>query len=82
MIYGTAFPAAKRPAATKPQVTAGLKWAPEIGPTAYAIASTAIPIENATAIKPTFGAENSAAPQTEATSMNVPTHSALSSFII
>src|SRR5258708_39853754 len=34
------------------------------------------------AIKPTLGAEKSAAPQTDDTSMNVPTNSAPSSFVI
>src|ERR1700716_1161685 len=33
-------------------------------------------------MKPTFGAENSAAPQTDDTSMNVPMNSAPSSFVI
>src|SRR5690349_2896203 len=62
-----------------PSVTAGLKWPPEIGPTAKAIAITERPTANATAISPADGAENSAAPQTPVTSANVPTNSAPSS---
>src|ERR1043166_3039934 len=62
-----------------PSVTAGLKWPPEIGPTANAIAITERPTANATAISPADGAENSAAPQTPVTSANVPTNSAPSS---
>src|SRR5581483_653145 len=68
--------AGSRPAANNPQVTAGLKCPPEIGPTAYAIASTIAPMANATVISPADGAENSAAPQTELTSANVPMTSA------
>src|SRR5215467_14019655 len=76
MMYGIAFSALQRPAATSPQVTAGLKWPPEIEPTAYAIASTDKPTAKATATSPADGAENSAAPHTALTSMNVPMNSA------
>src|ERR1041384_3771170 len=62
-----------------PSVSAGLKWPPDIGPTANAIAITERPTANATAISPADGAENSAAPQTPVTSANVPTNSAPSS---
>src|SRR5947199_10342171 len=71
--------ASKRPPTTSPHVTAGLKWPPEIGPTAKAIARTDRPTAKATATRPADGAENSAAPQTAVTSVNVPTNSAPSS---
>ena len=70
---------AKRPPATRPSVTAGLKCPPEIWPTAKAIAKTDRPTANATATRPADGAENSAAPHTAVTSVNVPTNSAASS---
>ena len=70
---------AKRPPATRPSVTAGLKCPPEIWPTAKAIARTDRPTANATATRPADGAENSAAPHTAVTSVNVPTNSAASS---
>src|ERR1043165_8121589 len=72
--------AAKRPPTTRPTVTAGVKWPPEIGPTAKAIASTDSPTAKATATSPPpEGAENNAAPQTAVTSVNVPMNSAPSS---
>src|SRR5262249_44966250 len=72
----------KRPAAARPQVTAGLKCPPEIDPTAYAIASTAVPMANATVINPADGTENNAAPHTEVTSINVPINSAINLRVI
>src|SRR4029079_2565413 len=68
--------AGKRPATTSPQVTAGLKCAPEMCPTAKAIAMTDKPTANAIAIRPACGAENNAEPQTALTSENVPINSA------
>src|SRR3954462_12508654 len=62
-----------------PSVTAGLKWPPEMGPTANAIARTERPTANATATRPADGAENNAAPHTAVTSVNVPMNSAPSS---
>ena len=62
-----------------PSVTAGLKWPPEMWPTANAIARTDRPTAKATATSPAEGAENSAAPHTAVTSVNVPMNSAPSS---
>src|SRR5262245_12910791 len=45
-------------------------------PTAYAIASTMIPIASATTMSPDDGAENNPAPQIALTSPKVPTNSA------
>ena len=48
MMYGKALLASKRPPATRPSVTAGLKWPPEICPTAKIITMTVHPIDSAT----------------------------------
>src|ERR1041384_4572855 len=79
MMYPGALAASKPPPATRPSVTAGLKWPPEMGPTAKAIAMTDRPTATATATSPVDGAENSAAPHTAVTSVNVPMNSAPSS---
>src|SRR5256885_16420788 len=68
-----------RPPTTRPTVTAGLKWPPEMGPTAKAIARTERPTAKATATRPADGAEKRAAPHTAVTSVNVPMNSAPSS---
>src|SRR3954471_16743106 len=65
-----------------PSVPAGLKWPPEMGPTANAIARTERPTANATATRPALGAENSAAPHTAVTSVKVPMNSALNSLVM
>jgi hypothetical protein len=46
------------------------------------MANTAVPMAKATVINPADGSENSAAPQTELTSMNVPMNSATSFLVI
>src|SRR3954462_5671703 len=74
-----ARPASMRPPTTRPTVTAGLKWPPEMGPTAKAIARTERPTAKATATRPDGGAEKRAAPHTAVTSVNVPMNSAPSS---
>src|SRR3954466_5931933 len=74
-----ARPASMRPPTTSPIVTAGLKWPPEMGPTAKAITRTERPTAKATATRPADGAEKRAAPHTAVTSVNVPMNSAPSS---
>src|SRR5690348_8425438 len=79
-MYGIRSFAGNRPPATRPADTAGLKWPPEIGPTAYAIVSTVKPKASATPTKPMprFGnaAASTALPQPPITSQNVPKNSA------
>ncbi len=71
---------AKRPALHNPIVTAGLKWPPEMWPTAYAIVKTVKPKARATPTNPIprWGnpAASTAAPQPPNTSQNVPKNSA------
>jgi hypothetical protein len=80
MYTGASLPE-KRPPKHKPTVTAGLKWAPEIGPSAYAIVSTLSPNARATPAKPMPRPGNAAAstalPQPPSTNQNVPHSSAI-----
>src|SRR5664279_2914717 len=85
MTYGMRSFAGKRPPATSPTDTAGLKWPPEMGPTAYAIVSTVRPNASATPANPIprFGnaAASTALPQPPITSQNVPKNSAVARLV-
>src|SRR5690606_1179889 len=79
-MYGKSSDAGKRPPAHRPTETAGLKWAPEIGPSAYAPVSTVRPKASATPANPIpssgKAAASTALPQPPRTSQNVPRNSA------
>src|SRR5580765_4079500 len=79
-MYGRSCDAGKRPPAHRPTETAGLKWPPEIGPSAYAPDSTVRPKASDTPSNPipTAGkpAAMTALPQPPSTSQNVPMNSA------
>ncbi len=76
----------KRPPAHRPTVTAGLKWPPEMWPTAYAIVSTVRPNASDTPTNPIpspgKAAASTALPQPPNTSHAVPRNSAPSLFVI
>src|SRR4051794_25975593 len=80
-MYAGASRPGKRPPRHNPTVTAGLKCAPEIGPTAYAIVRTLSPNASATPAKPMPSPGNAAAstalPQPPSTNQNVPQSSAI-----
>src|SRR3954468_18264363 len=73
-----------RPPASSPSVTAGLKWPPEMCPTAYAIVTTVRPKASETPTRPMPTAGNVAAstalPQPPNTSQKVPNASAADPF--
>src|SRR6185436_9441732 len=79
-MYGSSCEAGKRPPAHNPTDTAGLKWPPEIGPSAYAQVSTVRPNASATPANPMPSCGNAAAstalPHPPRTSHNVPRNSA------
>src|SRR5450755_707693 len=70
-----------RPATARPTVTAGLMWQPEIGPIAYAIATSAKPNASEMPSGPSACPSNTAEPTPTNTSTNVPTSSAKYRFI-
>ncbi len=78
--YGITSRQENRRATASPTVTAGLKWPPEMCPTAYAIVRTASPKARATPSRPTptpgKPAASTAVPQPASTSQNVPIASA------
>src|SRR5438876_368085 len=80
-MYAGASRPGKRPPRHNPTVTAGLKCAPEIGPTAYAMVRTLSPNASATPAKPMprpgKAAASTALPQPPSTNQNVPHSSAI-----
>ncbi len=64
-------------AKNKPRVTAGLTWHPEMGPTAYTIASNDRPQARAIPTLPIFGPASTALPTPPSAKTNVPTPSAI-----
>src|SRR4051794_10873198 len=79
-MYGKRRVRGKRPPAHRPTETAGLKWPPEIGPSAYAPDNTVRPKARDTPSRPIPTSGNAAAstalPQPPRTSQNVPIASA------
>ena len=75
-----------RPLAAAPRVTAGLKWPPEMWPTAYAITTTVSPKARATPSQPTPTSElvvaRTAVPQPPKTRTKVPRNSAVSFLLV
>src|SRR5690242_18611953 len=79
-MYGSTELALNCPPAQSPTVTAGLKWPPEMCPTAYAIVSTVRPKAKATPVKPMpscgKAAASTALPHPPNVNQNVPKNSA------
>src|SRR5574344_1953465 len=88
-MYAGASLAGKRPPATRPRVTAGFRWQPEMWPMAKAMVSTVRPNASATPTEPMPIPEpmppalqaRTAAPQPPRTSQNVPIASAMDLFV-